>query len=379
MIDIDHLYRDSAPDPDDDRGLLIARRVLARLERRRRRVRAARLAAAAAPLLALAALVSLQREPEAPGAPVTAAAPAPTAPRETPSAASPAPRSIARKARRASPAPPAAPLDPARRLLELCDRPGSSADEIATILRSDVLDRGPAAIQRVAREVRSRARSGARRGGGTDWMDRLSDGVGVTGAPEAWPVLAAVFESRAPAIASIDAAGRIGEPSAAPVLARCLYLGDRRAPAAAAALGRVPGGEALAALLHAHAQTRGAGRALLPGVAEEIEAALRMRDEEMRRLLLDPGAPPHVHLFQAIADLRAPAALSGLIDLLERPDLRSAARRFLRIAAGKDLGAAPEAWRLWLATEALAPGEPPPRSGARVAALPSMTGTHEKA
>jgi hypothetical protein len=79
-----------------------------------------------------------------------------------------------------------------------------------------------------------------------------------------------------------------------------------------------------------------------------------------------------VHLLQAIAELRAPAALSGLIDALQRPDLRSAARRFLRIAAGKDLGASPEAWRLWLTTEALAPGEPPPRSGEGVAAVPSM-------
>ena len=62
MIDIDHLYRDSAPDPDDGRALFIARRVLSRLERRRRRVRAARVAAVGAPLLALAALFSLHRE-----------------------------------------------------------------------------------------------------------------------------------------------------------------------------------------------------------------------------------------------------------------------------------------------------------------------------
>jgi hypothetical protein len=352
---IDDLLRASPPPPLGDaasRRLVSAtlRRVaLRRVVRRRRKLRAAGWTAGSAAALALIALLlAVEATPSRPGVPPA--------------------RSTAAviEARQVAP-PSAAPRVARRRLSRLAQAPvtvretfegritgARSPRDVARVFWEACGALEGEALASFFRVVLPRLRTGERSAIAARGRDlgeapaRVAAELGRSGVEDAWPLLAALLEARGPEPALMEAAGALGDARAVPVLRRWLCLADARAVAAASALGRIPGREALQALVSAFDASRGAGALLVPALREEVAASLERRSDELCEYLFEAASAARPVVFRALAELGTPGAVASLVRALGEPELRPLARRHLASIAKKDLGPRPEDWSRWL-------------------------------
>jgi len=359
-MDLEDISNDAARGTDDEaRVNRIAASVLGRLDRRRRRIRALRCSAA---LVCAAAIVlfALTSRPPAP-APGISEAPKPSEARKTqaevpqvsraesPSGGVSRPGPAARVESKREPAR-RTPRETAIRLLKDLERAAAEErlSEIAPGALAD-LDR-PVALA-IAAEIRAARLTGRR---GEDWISSFAAELGQSGRADAWPILSAILDRLGPEATVIEAAGRLGEPRAVPIIKRWLYLGDLRSEAALGALRSIPGPESLEALLSAFEATRGTDL-MMPRFRKQLNEAVREREGEICRYIVEGKRELRILAFKALAQLGTQEGAAAMVAALEDPASRSLARQFLVQVVGKDLGPRPEAWSRWLQKEVASP------------------------
>lgn len=364
-MDLQEEHETMPQEPDEttvDRNTVarITATVLARLARRRRRIRAAKwsgIGLTTAALLALALWALPRQGPsreDKTAEPAPLPAPEATVPAREGSAVEPDVERRARPTTVASPSPRRQARDLWRDALvaHATEREagGPGAEALAGLLAQALSEVDSATLKVLVHDVRRGALSVLEKRS-SGFTGDLLWALGRSERDRAWPILEAAFDTLGPLPAAIWAAGEMGETRAVPLLRRLVLLGDRRGEAAAAALRKIPGREALEALLAVAEGTRGGGELLFPDLAREIEQALREREMEISSYLLDSEKPRRSLAIKALFEIGSPTALASLVRALEDPECRAVARHYLVRAARQDLGPRPDAWQRWLAEE----------------------------
>ncbi|MBN1442378.1 MAG: hypothetical protein JXA90_06690 [Planctomycetes bacterium] len=359
------------PEPDDAIVDRIAQTVLGRIARRRRRILAARCAGISVSACALIGLAlwrapwpDASRRAPSPESDIVAPTPVPAA-----STGEPPARSAAGSTARTIPAAPseaslaASPvrISPRARARELWrdalaaraserEAGGPGTDALGAFLAGALPELDEPTTRTLVHDVR-RGALGALERRSPGFTEDFLWALGGMDRARAWPLVEATLEAVGPIPAAIWTAGELRETRAVPLLRRLVLLGDERGEAAAAALRKIPGRDALEALLAAAEGTRGAGELLFPALASEIDAAIREREAEISAYLSASESPRRVLALRALFDIRTETALASMVRALEDPGCRDVARHYLSRAAKRDLGPRPEAWRRWLAEE----------------------------